>query len=85
MGSVRGHDHLSYASRTLDRQIAHYGDKRILRDDEDMDPAERLTRMREELNTLIGLLDQAYAVADRYHQEASDVAVVVNPDVAPHE
>lgn len=78
-------NHLSYACRTLERQIGHYGGKRILRDVEGMDPGERLTRMRGELNTLAGLLNQAYAVADRYHQEASHVAVAVDPDVAPHE
>lgn len=70
---------LSRASWTLQQQIAHYGDRRILRDDEGMDPAERLARMRVELAALTGLLDQAYTVADRYHQESSHLAVAVDP------
>lgn len=76
---------LSHACRTLQRQVTHYGDSRILRDDAGLDPAERLTRMGAELDTLTGLLDQAYAVADRYHQEASHLAVAVDPNADPRE
>jgi hypothetical protein len=70
---------LSHVCRTLQRQVAHYSDSRILLDDEGLNPAERLTQMRTELDTLARLLDQAYAVADRYHQQASHIGVEVDP------
>lgn len=71
---------LAHACRVLDGQIREYGDTRILRDDDGMDPSERVHRMRVVVRNLGVLLEQANVVARSYHQEASHLAVEADPD-----
>jgi len=73
---------LSEVCSTLAQQVERYGDRRILRDDQGGDPADRLVAMRELLSRLAGELRQAEATARAYHNEASHIGVEVDPNTA---
>lgn len=70
---------LDHLCRTLDHQIAHYGDARVLRDDEGADPYERLSEMRAKLSGVQRQLGGAEAAAREFHSAASHIAVEVSP------
>lgn len=69
------------AGRVLSRQVAQYGDNRVLRDDEDGDPYERLSEARGHLDTMAAALGQANQAARLYHSAIGHIAVEVDPEV----
>lgn len=69
--------------RVLDGQIEHYGDRRILYDDEGADPAKRVAEMRFRLAGVGIHLENALMAAQLYHSEASHLAVAVDPEATP--
>lgn len=74
---------LQDGARVLGRQVAGYGDRRILRDDEGADPAARLVEAGEHLAALVSALDQANRAARLYHSAVGHIAVEVDPEVTP--
>lgn len=74
---------LQDGARVLGRQVAGYGDRRILRDDEDEDPAARLVEAGEHLAALVSALDQANRAARLYHSAVGHIGVQVDPEGAP--
>lgn len=66
--------------RVLSGQVAHYGDDRILRDDEGDDWAGRLVEVTRYLDLLARELDQAKKTARRYHSAIGHIAVEVDPE-----
>lgn len=73
-------DRVDEIAGVLGRQVAHYGDQRILRDDEGDDPARRLTDMTARLTELRGPLGQARERVREYHSAAAHIGVEVDPD-----
>ena len=71
---------LQQSCQRLDQQLASYGNDRILRDDEGIDPAERIRQMRQLIATLADQLRTANITAQQYHNAASHLAVAVDPD-----
>lgn len=74
---------LQDGARVLGRQVASYGDRRILRDDEGADPAARLVEAGAHLGALVSALDQANRAARLYHSAVGHIAVQVDPEGAP--
>lgn len=74
---------LQDGARVLGSQVAGYGDRRILRDDEGADPAARLVEAGEHLAALVSALDQANQAARLYHSSVGHIAVQVDPEGAP--
>jgi len=74
---------LQDGARVLGRQVAGYGDRRILRDDEGADPDARLVEAGEHLAALVSALDQANRAARLYHSAVGHIAVQVDPEGAP--
>jgi hypothetical protein len=70
---------LSSVASVLGSQLAHYGDRRILRDDEGGDPALRLQEAAQHLVMLCIALDQANEAARRYQCSAGHIAVEIEP------
>lgn len=71
------------AARILARQVAAYGDRRILRDDDGADPADRLAeaaRLLDHLHTTAGVANSA---ARLYHSSIGHIGVAVNPEAVP--
>ncbi len=71
---------LAHACQVLSQQIGAYGDNRILRDDEGMDPAQRIAQMQGLLRDCGDRLSDANVMARAYHSEASHLAVAVDPE-----
>ncbi|MFR9807364.1 hypothetical protein ACL02T_34490 [Pseudonocardia sp. RS010] len=61
----------------LGRQVGRYGDNKILRDDQDADPTERLTEAGAHLQALRSSLSSALRSASDYHSAVGHVAVEV--------
>jgi len=74
---------LAGVSRHLERRIVHYGDHRLLRDDQGADPYERLGEMRRHLAALALALTEAAVQAQAYHAAATHVDVEVDLDAGP--
>lgn len=75
---------LQDGARVLGRQVAGYGDRRILRDDEEgADPAARLVEAGAHLAALVSALDQANRAARLYHSAVGHIAVEVDPETTP--
>jgi hypothetical protein len=70
---------LEHLSRVLGEQVRRYGERRILRDDEGMDPTERAGRTDDTLRELARCLHEANLYARAFHSEASHIAVEVDP------
>lgn len=69
------------AGRVLGRQVAGYGSRRILRDDEDgHDPAARLREAGEHLQEMVAALDRANRAARAYHSAIGHIGVQVDPE-----
>lgn len=73
-------DRVDAVAEVLERQIPRYGDRRILRDDEGGDPAERLAEAVSRLAETRQALGPARARVREYHSAASHIAVAVDPD-----
>jgi hypothetical protein len=69
---------LDDAARVLARQVSAYGDRRILRDDEDGVPAERLAEARGHLDELRAVLGTANTAARAYHSSIGHIGVEVD-------
>lgn len=68
------------AARVLGRQVSAYGDRRILRDDEDgVHPANRLDEARGYLDDVARFVSAASAAARKYHSAIGHVGVEVDP------
>lgn len=67
------------AARILGQQIAHYGDRRILRDDTDADPAARLTEAAQLLENVHAAAGVANQAARLYHSAIGHIGVEVDP------
>lgn len=74
---------LQDGARVLGDQVAGYGDRRILRDDEDADPAARLVEAGEHLVALVIALGRANEAARLYHSTIGHIGVQVDPEGAP--
>lgn len=73
-------DRVDQVAGVLGHQIAHYGDRRILRDDEDADPTERLLETTQRLSEARGALRLARERIREYHSATSHIGVDVDPD-----
>lgn len=71
---------LEHLCTVLDRQVENYEKRRVLRDDEGINPHVRLTEMRSWLEGIRVDLRGAGTSADRFHNAASHIAVEVDPD-----
>lgn len=68
------------ASRMLAEQVEHYGDRRVLRDDEDdVDAMERLAAAAAALRTLNTAMSAAAVAAREYHATIGHIGVEVDP------
>jgi hypothetical protein len=65
---------------TLEQQVASYGHRRLLGDDDGGDPYQRLADMRRLLADLSTRLNAAGVIAHQYHAEAGHLDVEVDPD-----
>lgn len=74
---------LQDGAQVLGRQVASYGDRRILRDDEGADPAARLVEAGAHLGALVSALDQANRAARLYHSAVGHIGVQVDPEATP--
>lgn len=72
-------DTLGQLCRMMAPQVIRYGDARVLRDDEGVDPYERLREMRELLDALYSQLELANTTARAYHSATGHIAVEVDP------
>lgn len=68
------------AGRVLMRQVAAYGDRRLLRDDDDADPNERLLEARRFLDQMAAALAEANVAARAFHSSIGHIAVAVDPE-----
>ena len=66
--------------RVVERQLVHYGDDRLPRDDTGADPYERLGQMRRYLAALELALSEAAVMAEAYHEAAGHLSVAVDPN-----
>jgi hypothetical protein len=71
---------LAGVCRTLEQQVASYGHRRLLADDDGGDPYQRLADMRRLLADLSTRFDAAGVIAHQYHAEAGHLGVEVDPD-----
>lgn len=69
-----------YLCTVLDRQVGNYGNRRVLRDDEGINPYGRLAEIRELLKQLSADLQTAGATANLYWSASSHIAVEVDPE-----
>lgn len=69
----------AHAAQVLGRQVEHYGDDRLIRDDEGADPYERLREARRHLVEMAAALDKANTAAQRYHSAIGHIGVQVDP------
>lgn len=76
-------DRTDQALSVLERQVEHYGDRRILRDDEGADPAARLDEITSRLAATRSALAPARDRVREYHSAVSHIAVEVDPEVTP--
>lgn len=74
---------LAGLSRHLERRIVHYGDHRLLGDDQGADPYERLGEMRRHLAALALALTEAAVQAQAYHGAATHIEVEVDLNAGP--
>jgi hypothetical protein len=71
---------LQDAGRVLSRQIAAYGERRVLRDDEEgSDPHARLLEACAHLDEMAAALGSANNSARLYHSAVGHIGVEVNP------
>lgn len=75
--------HAEHASRVLGRQIATYGGRRLLRDDDGADPYERLREASSHLDEMTAALAAANTAARHYHSAVGHIAVEVDTAGAP--
>ena len=68
-----------YLCAVLDRQVGNYGNRRVLRDDDGINPYGRLAEMRELLKQLSADLRAAGATADRYWSASLHIVAEVDP------
>ncbi|GJF01450.1 hypothetical protein [Pseudonocardia sp. D17] len=73
-------DRVDDVAAVLIGQVSRYGDRRVLRDDRGLDPADRLVEMQARLTELRSALDAARAHARAYHSASSHIAVEVDLD-----
>lgn len=73
-------DRVDAIAEVLERQIPRYGDRRILRDDQGRDPAERLVEAVSRLVETRQALGPARERIRKYHSATSHIAVDVDPD-----
>lgn len=72
------------AGRVLGQQVAGYGSRRILRDDEDgHDPGVRLAEAGRYLQEMIVALERANQAARAYHSAIGHIGVQVDPEAGP--
>ena len=76
-------DRADQVMSVLERQVERYGDRRILRDDEDADPAARLDEITARLAAARTALAPARDRVREYHSAVSHIAVEVDPEVTP--
>lgn len=67
----------------LARQVAGYGSRRVLRDDEGGDPSVRLAEARAHLDEMGAALSAANSAARLYHSSIGHIAVEVDPEAGP--
>lgn len=74
---------LALVCRTLDGQITHYGDERVLSDDTGGDAYDRIGEMRRHLSALDMALTEASVQSQAYRDASVHLGVDVDPDATP--
>lgn len=77
--TARVHD----IGQVLERQVASYGSRRILRDDEGVDPTIRLQEASHQLQEMMIALERANRAARAYHSAIGHIGVEVDPEPGP--
>lgn len=76
-------DRADQVMSVLERQVGHYGDRRILRDDHGADPTARLAEITACLSATRTALGPARDRVREYHSAVSHIGVEVDPEATP--
>ncbi|GAA4975648.1 hypothetical protein ACFU8R_28325 [Pseudonocardia alni] len=73
-------DRTDEALQVLQRQVEHYGDHRLLADDEGADPATRIAEITARLSATRAALAPARQRVREYRSAAAHLSVAIDPD-----